>query len=111
RGQLELQDASVIVSDGQGPPLRFGGVRLNFEGGSDYLRLDGALDLPEQSGGHLEVVVQTDAGDFEHWQLYVRGTRVDLGLLGRLTPQLHGRVREGRADATLWVSLNGRRLE
>jgi uncharacterized protein (TIGR02099 family) len=111
RGQLELQDASVIVSDGQGPALRFSGVRLNFEGGSDYLRLDGALDLPEQSGGHLEVVVQTDAGDFEHWQLYVRGTRVDLALLGRFTPQLRGRVRGGRADATLWVSLNGRRLE
>lgn len=111
RGQLELQDATVIISDGQGAPVRLSGVRLNFEGGSDYLRLDGALDLPEQSDGHLEVVVQTDAGNFERWQLYVRSERFDLGLLGRLAPQLQGRVRAGRADLTLWASLNGRRME
>src|SRR5262245_22190646 len=73
RGELELRDATVIVSDGQGPPLRLSGVRLSFERGNDYLRLDGALDLPERSDGHVEVVVQTDAGQLERWQLYVRG--------------------------------------
>jgi uncharacterized protein (TIGR02099 family) len=111
RGELELRDATVIVSDGRGPPLRLSGVRLSFERGSDYLRVDGALDLPERSDGHLEVVVQTDAGQLERWQLYLRGERLDLTLLDRLAPGLRGRLRAGRADLTLWSSLHGRRLD
>jgi uncharacterized protein (TIGR02099 family) len=111
RGELELRDATVIVSDGQEPPLRLSGVRFSFERGSDYLRLDGALDLPERSDGHLEVVVQTDAGQLERWQLYVRGERLDLTLLDRVAPALRGRLRGGYADLTLWSWLRGRRLD
>jgi hypothetical protein len=40
--------------------------------------------------------VQTDAGDFARWQLYVRGERFDLALLARLARSFavaYGRVR------------------
>ena len=111
RGQLELRDATVIVSDGRGVPLQLSGVRLNLDRGSDYLRLDGGLDLPAPAAGHVDVVVQTDAGESERWQLYVRGERFDLGLLRRLMPALGDRLRAGQADLTLWSSFDGRRIE
>jgi len=55
--------------------------------------------------------VQTDAGKFDRWQLYVRGERLDVTLLDRLAPALGGRLRGGYADLTLWSSLRGRRLD
>jgi uncharacterized protein (TIGR02099 family) len=111
RGHLELRDATVAVFDGRGAPLFFRGVRLNLDRGSDYLRLDGALDLPAPESGHLATVVQTDAGELERWQLYVRGERLDLALMRRLVPELGNRLRTGQADLTLWSSFHGRRLE
>lgn len=111
RGRLVLRDATVTIDDSRGPPLRLADVQLELERSDDALRLNGALDLPDQRNGHLQLVLQTLPGEGDRWEAELHGTRFDLGLVTRFVPALRDRLTGGTTDLELSASLDGRRLQ
>ncbi len=116
RGRLTLRDTTLIIEDQSlgAAPTRVTGVELNFERTGDFMRLDGGFD-PPGIGSHVDFAAQADGlgepGQAPRWQLYMEGTRVDLGELTRMLPPPVSRVAAGAGNFMLWASVQNGALE
>ncbi len=116
RGRLTLRDTTLIIEDQSvgAAPTRVTGVELNFERTRDFMRLDGGFD-PPGIGSHVDFAAQADGlgvpGVAPRWQLYMEGTRVDLGELTRMLPPPVSRLAAGAGNFMFWASVQNGALE